>query len=191
MLIPPYNPQNLSDFTELPQRTKVIFEETIKENFRYAQLLKEAERARKTGNYVLVLKTYHKLDEIRLLAQKHLLEQQEETVSLLDLGLPKDKLDEINIMSLAMYIACDMIESLALDINKELKKFDNSLRFEMFNPIIAVGKEAKENLRYLWKSTSVFETDDFGDQSDKMMEMLLNKAKKVYTKYNENKLKSK
>lgn len=53
----------------------------------------------------------------------------------------------------------------------------------MFDPIRKVGKEARANLSYLWKNTSMFDTEVFNDNSDDMREMLVNKAKKVYRKY--------
>lgn len=183
MFIPPYRPRNLKEFDALPQSIKTLFDNTINENVRYQDLFKRAERAKNAGNYVEALGVYKQLDNIRLVTQQKLLSKQEETVSLLSLGLSKERLDKINILSLAIYMACDMIDSLALDINEELKKHDKTARFEMFDPIIKIGVAAKENIRYLWKNTNLFDTDDFGEQSDSMREMLINKAKKVYAKY--------
>lgn len=183
MFIPPYKPNNLKEFSELPQNVRELFEKTINENTKYQALLKEAERAKQRGNYIMVLNVYRKLDAVRLLAQNNLLEKQEQTVSLLSLGLSHEQLDKINTLSIAMYMACDMIEFFAMDINEELQKTDKTARFEMFDPIINIGKAAKDNLRYLWKNTTMFETDVFNDQSDDMREMLVNKAKKVYVKY--------
>lgn len=186
MFIPPYKPQNLEEFEELPQSLKDLFNKTINENVRYIDLLKRAEKAKQNGNYVMTLDIYRKLDYIRLVTQKNLLQRKEETVSIAKLGLSHEQLDKINTLSIAMYMACDMLEFFALDINEELKKLDSTARFEMFDPILKIGKAARENLRYLWKNTSMFETEDFNNQSDNMREMLVNKAKKVYIKYANN-----
>ena len=184
MFIPSYKPQNVKEFDELPQNVKDLFEKTMSENAKYRDLLKQAEKAKQRGNYVAALNVYRKIDTVRLIAQKNLLEhQEEEIVSVLSLGLSHEQLDKINTLSIAMYMACDMIEFFAMDINEELQKFDKTARFEMFDPILKIGKAARENLRYLWKNTSMFETDVFNDQSDDMREMLVNKAKKVYVKY--------
>ena len=186
MIIPSYKPQNVKEFDELPQNLKDLFEETIQSHYQYKRLLDVAEDAKKRGNLVAALNTYKRLDSIRLITQTKLLqEQQEQTVSLLSMGLSHEQLDKINTLTIAMYMSCDMIECLAMEVNEELQKVDKTARYEMFDPIIKIGKSAKENIRYLWKNTTMFETDDFGEQSDKMREMLINKAKKVYIKYAE------
>lgn len=186
MIIPEYKPQNVKEFDELPQNLKDLFEETIQSHYQYKRLLDVAEDAKKRGNLVAALNTYKRLDSIRLITQTKLLqEQQEQTVSLLSMGLSHEQLDKINTLTIAMYMSCDMIECLAMEVNEELQKVDKTARYEMFDPIIKIGKSAKENIRYLWKNTTMFETDDFGEQSDKMREMLINKAKKVYIKYAE------
>jgi len=186
MIIPEYKPQNVKEFDELPQNLKDLFEETIQSHYQYKRLLSVAEDAKKRGNLVAALNTYKRLDSIRLLTQAKLLQkQQEQTVSLLSMGLSHEQLDKINTLTIAMYMSCDMIECLAMEVNEELQKVDKTARYEMFDPIIKIGKSAKENIRYLWKNTTMFETDDFGEQSDKMREMLINKAKKVYIKYAE------
>lgn len=186
MIIPGYKPQNVKEFDELPQNLKDLFEETIQSHYQYKSLLSVAEDAKKRGNLVAALNTYKKLDSIRLITQAKLLQkQQEQTVSLLSMGLSREQLDKINTLTIAMYMSCDMIECFAMEVNEELQKVDKTARYEMFDPIIKIGKSAKENIRYLWKNTTMFETDDFGEQSDKMREMLINKAKKVYIKYAE------
>ena len=186
MIIPEYKPQNVKEFDELPQNLKDLFEETVQSHYQYKRLLSVAEDAKKRGNLVAALNTYKRLDSIRLITQAKLLqEQQEQTVSLLSMGLSHEQLDKINTLTIAMYMSCDMIECLAMEVNEELQKVDKTARYEMFDPIIKIGKSAKENIRYLWKNTTMFETDDFGEQSDKMREMLINKAKKVYIKYAE------
>lgn len=186
MIIPGYKPQNVKEFDELPQNLKDLFEETIQSHYQYKRLLDVAEDAKKKGNLVAALNTYKRLDSIRLITQAKLLQKQkEQTVSLLSMGLSHEQLDKINTLTIAMYMSCDMIECFAMEVNEELQKVDKTARYEMFDPIIKIGKSAKENIRYLWKNTTMFETDDFGEQSDKMREMLLNKAKKVYIKYAE------
>lgn len=186
MIIPEYKPQNVKEFDELPQNLKDLFEETIQSHYQYKRLLDVAEDAKKRGNLVAALNTYKRLDSIRLITQTKLLqEQREQTVSLLSMVLSHEQLDKINTLTIAMYMSCDMIECLAMEVNEELQKVDKTARYEMFDPIIKIGKSAKENIRYLWKNTTMFETDDFGEQSDKMRETLINKAKKVYIKYAE------
>lgn len=178
--------RNIPGWDELPEHVRRKFEDAFAKNSKAVNLLKRAERANSQGNYVAAMSAYNKLEEARLTAQYNLMlneKQEVEKVTLLQMGLSHEDLDRINTLTIAMYMACDMIEFFALDVNSILQKQDKTARFEMFDPIRKVGKEARDNLSYLWKNTSMFDTEVFNDNSDNMREMLVNKAKKVYREY--------
>lgn len=171
---------------ELPEHVKQKFENAFEKNDKVVKLKRDIDIAFRAKQYVTELTLRKKLDEVRLKAQKDLLSKQEdsvEQVTLLQMGLSHEVLDKINTLTIAMYMASDMLEFFAIDINSELKKADPTARFEMFDPIREVGKKARENLSYLWKNTSMYDTEDFNNQADNIREMLVNKAKKVYLKY--------
>lgn len=178
--------KNIPGWNELPEHVRQNFEDAFATNSKAVNLLKQAEQAKRRGNFVAAMSVYKKLEEARFIAQYDLLhneEQEVEKVTLLQMGLSDEDLDKINTLTIAMYMACDMIEFFAVDVNSILRKQDKTARFEMFDPIRKVGKEARANLSYLWKNTSMFDTEVFNDNSDDMREMLVNKAKKVYRKY--------
>ena len=180
---------NISGWDDLPQHVRDEFENVFKNNIKASNLLQQAENAQRSGDYIIALNLYKKLDEIRLKAQYELMYnkiREVEKVSLLQMDLPREQIDRINILTIAMYIACDMIDFFALEVNEILRKKDDTARFEMFDPIRKIGKEARENLTYLWKNTSMFDTNAFHERSDDMREMLVNKSKKVYDNYNKN-----
>lgn len=171
---------------ELPEHVKREFEDTFEKNNLVIKLKRDIETAQRTRQWVKELTLRKKLDEVRFKAQQDLLKQQKDSVehvTLLQMGLSHEALDKINILTIAMYLASDMLEFFALDINSELKKADPTASFEMFDPIREVGKKARENLSYLWKNTSMYDTEDFNNQADDIREMLINKAKKVYVNY--------
>ena len=171
---------------DLPEHVKREFDETFEKNDKIIKLKRDIQIAQQTRQWVLELNLRKKLSEVRFKAQKDLLANQEdsvEEVSLLQMGLSHEALDKINTLIIAMYLASDMLEFFAIDINSELKKADQSARFEMFDPIREVGKKARENLSYLWKKTSMYDTEDFNNNADDIRAMLINKAKKVYVKY--------
>lgn len=183
-----YNQVNIDapGWKELPEHVKQKFEDAFGKNEKVVKLKRDIDIAFRAKQYVTELTLRKKLDEVRLKAQKDLLSKQEdsvEEVTLLQMGLSHEALDKINTLIIAMYMASDMLEFFAIDINSELKKADPTARFEMFDPIREVGKKARENLSYLWKNTSMYDTEDFNDQADNIREMLVNKAKKVYLKY--------
>lgn len=178
--------KNIPGWDALPNHVKQRFEDAFSKNAKVITLLKQAEQAKKSGNFLIAMNVYKKLEEARLNAQHTLMNNEDhevEKVTLLEMGLSLPDLERINVLTIAMYMACDMIEFFAIEINSILKKQDPSARFEMFDPIRKVGEEAKNNLRYLWKNTRMYETEVFNDNSDDMREMLVNKAKKVYKKY--------
>ena len=171
---------------DLPEHVKREFDETFEKNDKIIKLKRDIQIAQQTRQWVLELNLRKKLSEVRFKAQKDLLANQEdsvEEVSLLQMGLSHEALDKINTLIIAMYLASDMLEFFAIDINSELKKADPTASFEMFDPIREVGKKARENLSYLWKKTSMYDTEDFNNNADDIRAMLINKAKKVYVKY--------
>lgn len=178
--------RNIPGWNELPEHVRQNFEDGFANNPKVVNLSKQAEQAKSRGNYIAAMSVYKKLEEARFIAQYNLMHNEEqgiEKVTLLQMGLSHEDLDKINTLTIAMYMACDMIEFFALDVNSILQKQDKTASFEMFDPIRKVGKEARDNLSYLWKNTSMFDTEVFNNNSDDMREMLVNKAKKVYRKY--------
>ena len=171
---------------DLPEHVKREFDETFEKNDKIIKLKRDIQIAQQTRQWVMELNLRKKLSEVRFKAQKDLLANQEdsvEEVTLLQMGLSHEALDKINTLIIAMYLASDMLEFFAIDINSELKKADPTASFEMFDPIREVGKKARENLSYLWKKTSMYDTEDFNNNADDIRAMLINKAKKVYVKY--------
>lgn len=178
--------KNIPGWDELPEHVRQDFEDAFANNPKAVNLLKKAEYAKSRGDYIAAMSIYKKLEKARFAAQYDLMHHEEqavEKVTLLQMGLSNEDLDKINVLTIAMYMACDMIESFALDVNSILRKQDKTASFEMFDPIRKVGKEARSNLSYLWKNTSMFDTEVFNNNADDMQEMLVNKAKKVYRKY--------
>ena len=175
--------KNIPGWDELPEHVRQNFDDAFAKNSKVVNLLRQAEQAKSQGNYIAAISAYKKLEEARFIAQYDLLhneEQEVEKVTLLQMELSNEDLDKINTLVIAMYMACDMIEFFALDVNSILQRKDKTARFEMFDPIRKAGKEARANLSYLWKNTSLLNIEVFDDNADNMRTMLVNKAKKIY-----------
>lgn len=172
---------------ELPEHVKKAFEDSLNKNPKMIRLQQELSRATQQRNFVKELDLRKKIQEIRFIAQRNLINSKEQDVeevtTLFNMGLPHETLDKINILMISTYMALDMIEFFVLDINSELKKADPTASLNMFQPIMKLGKEARGNLTYLWKNTSIYDTEDFNNKADNIREMLVNKAKKVYIQY--------
>jgi hypothetical protein len=177
---------NIKGWDKLPPHVRESFEEAFQNNPVAMRLRRNALLMESQRNYVAAMKALQTLDQARVSAQQRLMEEQgyaEEKVTLLEMGLSHEQLDKINTLTIALYMACDMLEFFALDINSILKKKDPTAHFEMFDPILKIGKQAKENLAYLSRNTSMYDDEFFNDSSDDMRKLLLNKAKKVYLHY--------
>lgn len=119
--------KNIPGWDELPEHVRQDFENAFATNSKAVNLLKQAEQAKSRGNFLAAMSAYKKLEEARFIAQYDLLhneEQEVEKVTLLQMGLSQEDLDTINTLTIAMYMACDMIEFFVLDVNSILKKQD-------------------------------------------------------------------
>lgn len=180
------NVNDIEGWGDLPKRVKESFEKHFNENPEVKKMKDSILMYNNTGNYVLGMVTAKKLNEIRQQAQRNLLNDTEkccESISLAEMGLPKKLLEEINVLTIAMYVVCDLIDGFAMDINTKLKTKDSTARFEMFNSVIEISKEVRENFRYLNTHTRMFDDEVFNNTADDMREMLLNKSKKIYNNY--------
>lgn len=182
--------QTITDYPgwkELPEHVKQAFEDSLNKNPKMIRMQQDLLTAQKNRNFVKELDLRKKIQEIRFAAQRNLInskeQEVEEVTTLLQMGLSHQTLDKINTLMIATYMALDMIEFFVLDINSDLKKADPTASLNMFQPIMKLGKEARGNLSYLWKNTSIYDTEDFNNKADDIREMLLNKAKKVYLQY--------
>lgn len=178
-----YKLKDVEGWEILPDSIKRNFDVTFDSNYKVKELRKKIELLKKGDNFVSLLQCYKTLDAARQIAQRKLLAKQSSNIPLQDLGLSIESLDKISVMAIAIYMACDIIDFFAMDIDSELKKNDGNARFEMFDPIRKVGEEAKQNLRYLFGNTSMYDSDDFNINCDDMRQMLWNKATKVFRIY--------
>lgn len=107
-----------------------------------------------------------------------------ELVDIRNTGLSKDEVAKIDMLTLSLFMCCDIIDSCINDVNSVLAKKDESLRFEAFDEINDLAKEVKGKLSILSKQTSFMDKDDpeWGDTVDNMYQMMQNKAKSLIRK---------
>lgn len=180
------NVNDIEGWGDLPRKVRESFEKCFNENPEVRKLKDTILMYNNTGNYVLGMVTAKKLNEIRQQAQKNLMNDTEEcceSIALAEMGLPEKSLEEINVLTIAMYVACDLIDAFAMEINSRLKLKDSTARFEMFNSVIEISKEIRERFRYLNAHTRMFDDDVFNNTADDMRDMLLNKSRKIYKNY--------
>lgn len=175
----------------IPEDARKEFDAAFNKNAKVMDLQKRITLYQNSHDFFKELNARKTLQDVKLRAQMDLLAQlQNKAVkirtTLKDVGLTDEQMNRVNVLMIGVYMACDMIDALCIDINSELRKVDDSAELDMFKPVRELGKHAKDNLTYLWKQTDMFDTDVFNNVSDDMLEILTNKARKVYKKYVEN-----
>ena len=183
--------KDIAGWDVIPEDARREFDNAFNKNTKVVELNQRISLYQKNRNFIKELQARKMLQSIREKAQEDLLSQLQNkaikiTTTLKDVGLTDKQMSRINVLMIGVYMACDIIDALCIDINSELRKVDDTAELAMFQPIRELGKQAKDNLTYLWKKTDMFDTDVFNDVSDDMLEILVNKARKIYRKYIEN-----
>lgn len=186
--------KDIAGWDVIPEDVRREFDNAFNKNIKVVELNQCISLYQKNRDFIKELQARKMLQSIREKAQEDLLSQLQDkaikiTTTLRDIGLTDKQMNRVNVLMIAAYMACDMIDALCIDINSELRKVDDTAELAMFQPMRELGKQAKENLTYLWKSTHMFDTDVFNDVSDDMLEILTNKARKIYRKYIEHAVK--
>lgn len=94
--------------------------------------------------------------------------------------LPKETKEKIDILYITTFMACDIIESAALDMNDVLKKVDKSLSFETFSEMVKIIRVAKEKLSFFGKDSDCPAKSIWAEKCDNMYAVMQSKAKKIY-----------
>lgn len=179
-------------FDKLPEFVRNDFNKEFMNHPTYRKIQQAISAANKMRQYVSVLQLNQKLDKIREEAIRNLLESENGEVEMLkstDLGLNQEEIDKVNELQIALYMLCDVMDSIILDMNSLFKKKDKDVSFEMFDDIKELGKRVKERINYVERELDLIEEGELYDNSDNLYQMLLNKSKKSYKIYKDRKLK--
>ena len=179
-------------FDKLPEFVRNDFNREFEKQPTIQKIQEAISVANRTHQYVLALKLNQKLDKIKEDIIRDLLESENSEVKILkstDLGLTQKEIDEVNELQIALYMLCDVMDSIILDMNSLLKKKDKDVSFEMFDDIKELGKRVKERINYVEREMDLIEDGELYDNSDNLYQMLLTKSRKTYNIYKERKLK--
>lgn len=79
-------------------------------------------------------------------------------------------------------LLCDMIDTFTMECNEILHKYHPDYNIEMFNKVIAVGREAREHIRFMGNCTDWDFQTSFADVGDNLTELVLNKSRALARK---------
>ncbi|EFA98148.1 hypothetical protein [Hoylesella timonensis] len=107
--------------------------------------------------------------------------------SLEEAGIPVNDIKKVNEYAVTMFMACDIIQSCIIDINDLLHKTDKDLHYEQFDDIKQISEMVKSKLDFLQNNSTYMNNVFWGDKCDDMYSMMLNKAKAIIRKRNNDK----
>lgn len=93
--------------------------------------------------------------------------------------------DEIETLVIAMFMTCDILDSLVLDANDVLHKTDKTLQLEMFDDLKNITKLVREKIDYLSKNSEYMKDLFWAYKTDDMYKMIKNKARAIRRKRKE------
>lgn len=186
------NKEIQAEFDKLPEFVRDEFNREFEKNALCQKIQRAIEVATRERQYVTVLQLRQKLDKIKEDTIRELLESENSEVRVLkstELGLTRREIDEVNEFQIALYMLCDVMDSIIIDINSLLKRKNENVSFRMFDDIKELGKRVKERINYVEREMDLIEDGELYDNSDNLYEMLMNKSRKTYNIYKERKLK--
>lgn len=186
------NKEIQAEFDKLPEFVRDEFNHEFEKNALCQKILKAIEVANRGRQYVTVLQLRQKLDKIKEDTIRELLESENSEVRVLkstELGLTRQEIDEVNELQIALYMLCDVMDSVIIDINSLLKRKSENVSFRMFDDVKELGKRVKERINYVQREMDLIQDGELYDNSDNLYQMLLAKSRKTYNIYKERKVK--
>ncbi len=173
------------DYTlnNLPPVLYKQFFEYLSNNPRYCKMFKEQQEAHSRKEYAtsaVLMQQLKKLKQEIFNSFIQRIKREGRKIDSKKISLPVETREKINILYITTFMACDIIESAALDMNDALKKVDKSLSFETFSEMVKIIRVAKEKLSIFSKDSDCPEKSIWAAKCDNMYAMMQSKAKKIY-----------
>lgn len=168
---------------------KEVVEEMMKqvhEHEIYKKLMKKKNSCIRTGLYAKAMQISQQMKDIENECLKTYIDMWEgETKKVTDLvtDMTDEDKDYMSAVGNALVMVSDVLETLSIEANQKLKQYHPTFRIEMFDKLLELAKEAQKHVRMLddYKSDE-FYTNLYGDTTDKLTEMVINKAKSFVAK---------
>lgn len=177
------------EISDLTKEKVESIRKTFYQNPKVKELQIQADRLSASGNYAEALKLRKVImDLFEKCEQEYVnkFNKADEEIKLIETNIPPQDMRQITKRILSLFMCCDIIETLIMDINDVLHKYDKSFRFNQFDELEAIAKSAKDKLEFLSKSTEYMDTMKWADACDDMCSMMVNKANGLLNKYKNN-----
>lgn len=153
------------------------------------QLYVKQDLAKRSGHFREALEIGKAIDELYSRVVYNYVKEAEDMadeVGIDDMKVSEDVKERILSLSLVVFMAADIIESAVMDINSVIRKYDEDLKFVMFDDIREISSMAKEKLKYLRAKSTYMDDLFWADKCDNMYEMMQSKARSIVRKRKDN-----
>lgn len=110
-------------------------------------------------------------------------EKDAERFDLNAIDMPEEDRKELKILVLTAFMACDMVETAAMDINDVIQRSDKTLVVDEFDELINLAKNARARLEHFSENSNYMKDMVWGYKCDNMFDMLKNKAESIFRRH--------
>lgn len=181
------------NFTDLPVQVQQEVLSTVHAHPEYLKLAGRWRDLLSRRLYVKAAAVKKQMDNLESLSIDRLMKREEmklvqEQVQARELlgPLTPEELETWNVNVNAAVLLCDMIEVLMSDCNQILRKYHPDCRFQMYDTLVQLGKEASAQVSRMNGVTTLAFQTKFGDAADDMRELVMNKARAFVRRMNKN-----
>lgn len=103
-------------------------------------------------------------------------------------SMSQEDISEMNISIHSLLVCIDMIETISMDMQQMLDKYNFNARISMFDDIVNLGNKSKNHLRYLNSRVDNVHQCNFGDACDDVMGVLRDRVMNLMIKCNDAKV---
>ena len=158
---------------------------------RDVMLLRTAQQeAQRVGNFQKVLNIAQQIDSLWTICLDNYMrkmEAQGKQISLKESNLPKKDKDELFNRVMVLFMCCDMIESVTIDMNDILRRTEKDASITTFEDLRQILSLAKEKLKYLQDTGDYMKDLVWANNCDNMYDMMKSKAASIIRKRQESK----
>ncbi len=172
---------------DVPNELLNIIRNQFEANTRIREMRAQQQLLFKGGKIQPALQIGEKIEQLFVQVVNTYIQETERDVERLDLNtvpMPAKDRQEIMILMLTAFMACDIIETAVVEINDVIQRSDNTLEMDQFNELIKLSKYARTKLEYLSKNSKYMDSMFWGEKCDDMFTMLKNKAGSIFRKHN-------
>jgi hypothetical protein len=178
------------EISDLTKEKIESLKKTFYQNPKVKELQIKADRLSAIGDYAGALKLRKVIMDLFERCEQNyvnVFNKADEEIKLIETNIPPKDMREITKRILSLFMCCDIIETLIMDINDILHRYDKNFSFNQFEELETLAKSSKDKLEFLSKSTEYMDTMKWADVNDDMCQMMVNKANGLLNRYNNGK----